>query len=75
MVNMKESEYIPIIFETIGDKGASIGTLKIKCGQGNKISNIRKALFRLLKEKKIEINGYNNKCTNFSYDCILFKEI
>ena len=31
---MKENEYIPKILETIGDKGASIGTLKIMCHQG-----------------------------------------
>lgn len=72
---MKESEYAPIILETIGSEGASIRTLKSKCGQGNKISNIRKALFRLLKENKIEINGYDKQFNNFSYDGIMIKKV
>ena len=48
--------------------------LKLCVIKVTKISNIRKPLFRLFKEKKIEIKGYNNECTNFSYDCILLKK-
>jgi len=72
---MKESEYAPIILETIGSNGASIGTLKTSCGQGNKISNMRKALYRLLKEGKIEFNGYDKEFTKFSYDGIMLKKV
>ena len=72
---MKESEYAPIILETIGSDGASIRTLKTKCGQGNKISNIRKALYRLIKENKIEVNGYDKEFNNFSYEGIMFRKV
>jgi len=72
---MKESEYAPIILETIGSNGASIGTLKTSCGQGNKISNMKKALYRLLKEGKIEFNGYDKEFTKFSYDGIMLKKV
>jgi hypothetical protein len=72
---MKESEYAPIILKTIGDNGASVGTLKKACNQGNKITNIRKALYRLLKEGKIEINGYDTEFNNFSYDGIILKKV
>lgn len=71
----KESIYAPIILETIGNGSASIGTLKEKCGQGNKITNIRKALYTLLKDKKIEINGYDKECTCFNYNCIMLKKV
>lgn len=72
---MKESRYAPIILETIGDASASIGTLKKACGQGKQITNIRKPLYRLLKEKKIEVSGYDEKCTTFHYDCIMLKKV
>lgn len=72
---MKESKYIPIILKELDKKPVSIGTLKQKCGQGHKITNIRKALYQLLKNNIIEINGYNNECKTFNYDSIMLKKV
>lgn len=72
---MKESKYTPIILEELEDGPASIGTLKEKCGQGSKITNIRKALYQLLKNGLVEVNGYNLGCKNFNYDCIMLKKV
>ena len=72
---MKESNYTPIIIETIGENGASIGTIKNACGQGHRITNIRKALFGLLMDGIIEVNGFDEKCKAFKTDCIMFKKV
>lgn len=72
---MKESKYAPVILEELKDGAASIGTLKEKCGQGSKITNIRKALYQLLKNGLVEVNGYNLGCKNFNYDCIMLKKV
>ncbi len=69
------SDYAPIILETIGEKGASLGTIKFACGQGKKINNIRKGLMGLLKLGKIEVHGYDPKCKVFKTDCIMFKKV
>jgi len=72
---MKESKYVPVILDSLENRAVSIGTLKDNCGQGNKITNIRKALHQLLRNGVIEINGYDLGCKTFNYDCIMVKKI
>lgn len=72
---MKESKYVPVILESLNERSVSIGTLKKNCGQGKKITNIRKALHQLLREGLIEINGYDSGCKTFNYDCIMVKKV
>ena len=72
---MSNSKYVPIILETIGEGSASFEEVASACGQSKKIGNIRKALYRLLKEGKIEVNGYNDECKSFKYECILLKKV
>lgn len=72
---MKESKYAPVILETIGDDGASIGTIKKACEEGNSITNIRKSLFTLIKNGIIEVRGYDTSNNLFNYDSIMFHKV
>lgn len=73
--HMRESKYVPVILDSLENGAVSIKTLKEKCGQGNKITNIRKALHQLLRNQAIEINGYDSGCKTFNYDCIMVKKV
>jgi len=71
---MKELDNKTQILKILDYGTASIGTLKQQCGQGNKITNLRKAFHRLLTEGLIEIKGYNKECKSFKLDCFMFRK-
>lgn len=69
-----DSDYKSIILEELNKGPASIKTLKQKCGQGNKISNLRKSFHNLLKNGSIQFEGYDSSEGIFKLDNIIFKK-
>jgi hypothetical protein len=69
---MPKSKFKPLILEKLEEGPASLGTLQEICG---KESNIRKALYGLLREGIIEINGYDEGCKTFKTSCMMFRKV
>lgn len=72
---MEKMDYKSLILKELDEGPVSIGTLKKKCGQGNKITNLRKAFHRLFKEGVIEVSGYDDSANSFKLDNMILKKV
>jgi hypothetical protein len=72
---MEKMDYKSLILKELDEGPASIGTLKKKCEQGNKITNLRKAFHRLFKEGVIEVSGYDDNARSFKLDNMILKKV